>query len=66
MDYAEDTKTETAMINAIGAKKEILKSPKPSCMREHIDILQTDIARMQEMAAIQDKRIQKLENLVGI
>jgi hypothetical protein len=63
MDYQADQ----AIEKACTPQSELSGQPskEPSCMREHIDQLQTQVNKLTEMACIRDDRIQKLENLVG-
>lgn len=66
MDYEADQKMEETVTPGLGDQKApIEKKPLPSCMREHIDQLQANVDDLRTRLHSQDKRILKLEELVG-
>lgn len=66
MDYETDKKMEESTMSGLGSTPASLeKRPPPSCMREHIDQLQTIVDGLVARADIRDNRILKLEGLVG-
>lgn len=66
MGYPADEIIDQATELAGTTSSEIPKKAEPSCMREHIGNLQTDQDDLRQRLHQFDKRITKLEALVGV